>query len=250
MKRLCGLCLALLGTIVSGCTSLATITRDYDALPANKALVCSTGEVRSFCGWSHQFPDTRQAVERAFSECHRGQLAQGLRAPCRLRAVNSSYAPPEGGADYGTTVALATVQECLARLGYEPGPADGLYRSATADALSRFQFNNHLRAGTLDAATLERLAAALPPSGTSYSFPPSTGQLSLRSIGSSTTEELAYLLRAYSRGIGAPLIAENGSYYGEISAATGRPKTVYVRGYYRKDGTYVRGHYRSRPRAH
>jgi hypothetical protein len=43
-------------------------------------------------------------------------------------------------------------------------------------------------------------------------------------------------------------IAENGSRYGDISAATGRPKTVAVRSYYRKDGTYVRGHYRSPPR--
>ena len=45
-----------------------------------------------------------------------------------------------------------------------------------------------------------------------------------------------------------PNVAENGSYYGEISVNTGRPKTVHVRGYYRKDGTYVRGHYRSKPR--
>lgn len=45
-----------------------------------------------------------------------------------------------------------------------------------------------------------------------------------------------------------PRIAENGSYYGQISTNTGRPKTVSVRGYYRKDGTYVRGHYRSQPR--
>ena len=44
-----------------------------------------------------------------------------------------------------------------------------------------------------------------------------------------------------------PSIAENGSYYGEISEETGRPKTVYVRGHYRDDGTYVRSHYRSRP---
>lgn len=42
--------------------------------------------------------------------------------------------------------------------------------------------------------------------------------------------------------------AENGSCYGDISSLTGRPKTVAVRGYFRKDGTYVRGHYRSRPR--
>lgn len=45
-----------------------------------------------------------------------------------------------------------------------------------------------------------------------------------------------------------PNVAENDSYYGEISVNTGRPKTVHVRGYYRKDGTYVRGHYRSKPR--
>jgi len=48
-----------------------------------------------------------------------------------------------------------------------------------------------------------------------------------------------------------PLIrscAENGSCYGDISSATGRAKTVRVKGYYRKDGTYVRGHYRSKPR--
>lgn len=46
----------------------------------------------------------------------------------------------------------------------------------------------------------------------------------------------------------APACAENGSCYGDISKNTGRPKTVHVRGYYRKDGTYVRGHYRSKPR--
>lgn len=39
---------------------------------------------------------------------------------------------------------------------------------------------------------------------------------------------------------------ENGSCYGDISAATGHPKTVEVHGYYRSNGTYVRGHYRSK----
>lgn len=42
--------------------------------------------------------------------------------------------------------------------------------------------------------------------------------------------------------------AENGSCYGDPSTHTGAPKTIHVRGYYRKDGTYVRGHYRSRGR--
>lgn len=36
--------------------------------------------------------------------------------------------------------------------------------------------------------------------------------------------------------------------YGEISEKTSRPKTVYVSGHYRKDGTYVKPHYRSSPR--
>jgi hypothetical protein len=35
--------------------------------------------------------------------------------------------------------------------------------------------------------------------------------------------------------------------FGEISALTGRPKTVLVRGYFRQDGTYVRPHWRSPP---
>ena len=39
---------------------------------------------------------------------------------------------------------------------------------------------------------------------------------------------------------------ENGSCFGDTSVATGRPKTVEVHGYYRKNGTYVRGHYRSK----
>ncbi len=41
--------------------------------------------------------------------------------------------------------------------------------------------------------------------------------------------------------------AENGSCYGDINEF-GVPKTIYVDGYYRKDGTYVRGHYRGAPR--
>ena len=42
--------------------------------------------------------------------------------------------------------------------------------------------------------------------------------------------------------------AENGSCYGDVSVNTGRPKTIAVKGYTRKDGTYVRGHYRSKPK--
>ncbi len=40
--------------------------------------------------------------------------------------------------------------------------------------------------------------------------------------------------------------SESGSCYGDISPATGKPKTVYVPGYFRSDGKYVRGYYKSR----
>jgi hypothetical protein len=45
-----------------------------------------------------------------------------------------------------------------------------------------------------------------------------------------------------------PGCTTSGSCYGDISIGTGRPRTVHVRGYTRRDGTYVRPHYRSAPR--
>lgn len=62
----------------------------------------------------------------------------------------------------------------------------------------------------------------------------------------STSEPSSY--KSYSKSYYKSYCAENWSCYGDISVNTGRPKTVHVQGYYRKDGTYVRGHYRSKPR--
>jgi hypothetical protein len=42
-----------------------------------------------------------------------------------------------------------------------------------------------------------------------------------------------------------PGCSETGSCYGDLSTATGRPRTNYVRGYFRRDGTYVGSYYRS-----
>jgi hypothetical protein len=72
-------------------------------------------------------------------------------------------------------------------------------------------------------------------------------------LESLTVDERAEVAAARSRvtttePTRGPPCAENGSCYGDISDATGRPKTVHVDGYYRRDGTYVRGHYRSSPR--
>ena len=42
-----------------------------------------------------------------------------------------------------------------------------------------------------------------------------------------------------------PACSESGSCYGDISTITGLPKTNYVSGYTKRDGTVVRGYYRS-----
>jgi outer membrane protein assembly factor BamE (lipoprotein component of BamABCDE complex) len=60
------------------------------------------------------------------------------------------------------------------------------------------------------------------------------------------TERVQSTVRLTS-GSSFPFVAENGSYYGQISQLTGRPKTVFVHSYYQSDGTYVRSHYRSLP---
>ena len=65
----------------------------------------------------------------------------------------------------------------------------------------------------------------------------------VQSIFESLNRDTTYLPSSSSK-----ICAENGSCYGDISVLTGRPKTVAVKGYYRKDGTYVRGHYRSKPK--
>jgi hypothetical protein len=66
-------------------------------------------------------------------------------------------------------------------------------------------------------------------------------------VAAATSEAQSAVSQATPTSKVAPRqIAENGSYYGELNK-NGVPKTVPVRGYYRKDGTYVRGYYRSAP---
>ncbi len=97
------------------------------------------------------------------------------------------------------------------------------------------------RANTLPkSAAVRREPAAVSPSS-------SLGQPSANSLAAydRTTETVA----TPATLVVAPAVAgcaENGSCYGDISAATGRAKTTHVNGYTRSDGTYVRGHYRSK----
>jgi peptidoglycan hydrolase-like protein with peptidoglycan-binding domain len=48
------------------------------------------------------------------------------------------------GADHATTARVRTVQRTLARLGWQPGPVDGLFGPRTEAAVVRFQHNTNV----------------------------------------------------------------------------------------------------------
>jgi hypothetical protein len=56
-------------------------------------------------------------------------------------AYESQYygPPPPGGPGL-----VYSIQASLTRLGYDPGPVDGVYGARTADAISQFQYSNRL----------------------------------------------------------------------------------------------------------
>jgi peptidoglycan hydrolase-like protein with peptidoglycan-binding domain len=76
-----------------------------------------------------------------------GVVAGAAEADANARAAYGPppayYAPPPPGA--GGNIVYDT-QAALTRLGYDPGPVDGVYGQRTADAISQFQVYNHLPA--------------------------------------------------------------------------------------------------------
>lgn len=134
-------------------------------------------------------------------------------------------------------------QFALKLLGYDPGKIDGIIGPKTKNAISLYQRDHYLSVtGNINNQTIQSI---------------------LRSLSKDSDSNISYILRGTDpssyvtatqknekvsdeKSKIVPHVAENGSYYGEISKDTGRPKTVYVKGYYRKDGTYVRSHYRSK----
>jgi peptidoglycan hydrolase-like protein with peptidoglycan-binding domain len=59
---------------------------------------------------------------------------------------------------------LMRAQEALTELGYDPGPADGIFRPQTAASLREFQRVQGLGiTGRANAETLERLGIEVPP---------------------------------------------------------------------------------------
>jgi hypothetical protein len=102
--------------------------------------------------------------------------------------------------------------------------------------------HDHVKASEYRRGARE-LLAGVPPSAPEYG-----DALLLRALAAPTRPRRIGSSPPLQAVTAAPICAENGSCYGDISAATGRPKTVNVSGYYRRDGTYVSGYYRSTPR--
>lgn len=96
-------------------------------------------------------------------------------------------------------------------------------------------------AGTAAAATAPRTTYSAPKAPTQPSPAFSSGPPAY----TYTPPATSYV--AHTRSYAAPQ-CEGVGCYGVISTTTGLPRTTYVRGYTRKDGTYVRPHYRSRRR--
>ena len=71
---------------------------------------------------------------------------------------NCGYLGGEAGGTVRRGTDVASVQQALDDLGYDPGPVDGAFGRRTSDALRRFQENNGLAVtGTITPETLERL---------------------------------------------------------------------------------------------
>lgn len=75
---------------------------------------------------------------------------------------------------------------------------------------------------------------------------PSSKKTQPQSTTSNSTNNISNSSKTSTTNSSSSLTSATG--YGEISEKTGRPKTVAVKGYIRKDGTYVKPHYRSAPK--
>lgn len=78
-----------------------------------------------------------------------GLVTGAAEANARARAYEEGYyGPPPRGAygpgGPGGPGLVFGIQESLTRLGYDPGPVDGVYGYRTAEAIREFQYDNRL----------------------------------------------------------------------------------------------------------
>ena len=139
----------------------------------------------------------RDAIARHLSP---EALARAQRMAREWRPRNGAQPPPppDAGADSGARQRMAAIQRALARLGYDPGPADGIAGPRTRAAIRTFQTDaglpvDGLASEQLESAVLSAVLAAAP----TPSPPPRALELSSTGSGFRVSAEGHILTNAH-----------------------------------------------------
>jgi peptidoglycan hydrolase-like protein with peptidoglycan-binding domain len=162
-------------------------------------------------------------------------------ADAEARALRDGVTRFSKADDQGS--ALAATQIALMLCGYDPGPADGVWGVRTKAAVSAFLADRSSAEAALEELALRMSLVTLLREPTM----PTVGPVEASPEATEAAESRSPLKETIAPTY-KPHVAENGDIQGADNDGDGRLEPVYVRGYYRKDGTYVRGHYRARPR--
>ena len=141
----------------------------------------------------------RDAIARRFSPEELAR-AQRMAHEWRPRDGAQSPPPPDAGADSGARQRMAAIQRALARLGYDPGPANGIAGPRTRAAVRAFQAAaglpvDGLASERLESAVLSAVLAAAPVPATRP--PPSALELSSTGSGFRVSAEGHILTNAH-----------------------------------------------------
>ena len=212
---------------------LLSITNVYagNTTDAQNLSVCLQGNLRSLCNHTILTPNQKEQVESAEYQANLSTCLQGsLRSLCRHEVLKSEDQVRVKEAEYQANRSTCLQGSLRSLCRHEileskdqTRVKEAEYQANLKTCLGGYSYGCDVkRLSESDASKVKELKAASQSAQTAYPPSPTT------SLPTTT---------------GA--CAENGSCYGDISSITGIPKTISVRGYYRKDGTYVRGHYRS-----
>lgn len=224
----------------SGCVATSCAVEVGQLLGVEKMVAGSVERVASFYSLNARLVDveTGQIERISFDDCI-GCSFEDVLSGSTTQVVGALTGVPAGAPavdQRGSSARLPSpenmaVQLALTKLGYSVGAVDGVRGSQTKVAIKAFQAANGLTPdGVVGIRTAETLARRLTELSATELTRPS----------SATTA---------GQGTSTPALRNYLSEYQYRLAPAGSPGTVYVHGYYRKDGTYVRPHYRSAPGA-
>ncbi len=148
-------------------------------------------------------PEKRAMARRTVGSMAGSKPAKQSAGGKQRSPANPKPESPEAPTDEenGWNPTVLSVQSLLGKLGYEPGPSDGLMGKRTAAAVSQFQKDNKLPVtGLVTLELLESILAAYPGSGA----PPPAATDKAPAIGQAKRDKPVALARPASDGKLAP----------------------------------------------